>query len=431
MAGLPKTFDLSDVLLKVDRTFGGDAPDLTPAQTLFPYQAEALPRILASKRLIIADVPGLGKTPMVCAAIAMKRESALVICPAGVQGVWRAMVNVWAPGMVSRVRSISYNAFSLLSKEAQHNLVRGVGILVLDEAHYLSDTTAKRTLDILGPTGVARIAPVVWAITGTPMQRHAGQLYPLLRGMWPDQIKVREKQWQKSFCKTRLRQIRPGRYREQIVGSKNVELLEERLKPFMLRRTYEDVGNQLPDTIRIYNPIELPVQLRRNFGEPTSPTRLIGEAKMHAVVQTISEDMTEGSFKRPFILAYHHSVLDYADRQLRMAHPKARFFRIDGTTPPYIRDRMVADFQSERGPAIFLAQIQAVETGITLTNADRVEIIESTWNGAKDDQAIARVVRTGQKNKVLTRIHFVPDSIDAKMIHRQMVQRQDRLAAGL
>lgn len=402
-----------------------------PVQTLFPYQAEALPRILASKRLIIADVPGLGKTPMVCAALSMKREPALVICPAGVMGVWRAMLNVWAPEMVKQVRIISYTSFGLLSKESQQDLMRGVGVLVLDEAHYLSNTTAKRTIDILGPQGVARSAPVVWAITGTPMQRHAGQLYPLLRGLWPDQIKVREKQWQKAFCKTQLRQIRPGKYTEQIVGSKNVELLEGRLKPFMLRRTYEEVGHQLPDTIRIYNPIELPQHIRWEFGEPTSPTRLIGESKMSTAVHTISCDMAEGSFERPFILAYHHSVLDYADRQLRMAHPNARFFRIDGTTPPLIRDRMVADFQIARGPAIFIAQIQAVETGITLTNADRVEIIESTWNSAKDDQAIARVIRTGQKSKVLTRIHFVPDSIDAKMIHRQMVQRQDRLAAGL
>lgn len=407
---------------------------------LFQYQQDALPRILSSRRLIIGDEPGLGKTPMVlCAAAELLRGEpaarAVVICPASAVGVWKAMWPVWADDL--RMMIFSYG--EVLHRPAfmeaiAHDSTR---LVILDEAHYLSNPEAKRTLLLLGPNSPVREKAYVWALTGTPMQRHAGQLYPLLRGLWPDDIQIKYARWKEAFCVVQKRRLN-GKLVEHIKGSKNLDSLNAMLPAFILRRTYDDVGVELPEIVRTYTPVDIDIddipydvpKYAPKFGDP-SPLKRVGEIKAPYAVKAILEDIENGTVKRPLVFAWHTSVLDEV---VKACNGQAiRVFRIDGSTPQKDRDFQVAAFQAmkEDEIGVFVAQIAAVETGVTLTNADRVELIESSWNHARDDQAIARAHRTGQKRPLLVRFWFLPASIDGAVLTKHMMQRQDRLQLSL
>lgn len=402
-------------------------------ETLFDYQREMLPRIADSDRLIIADEPGLGKTPMVLRALAMYfanrptlERTVTIICPLSAVPVWLAMARVWLPGHMNIKLDVA--TYGVATRATPKHPIRTPQVLILDEAHYLANPEAQRTVAILGPKGFARTVPVVWALTGTPMQRHAGQLYPLLRGLWPDTFKVTWKQWREVFCTTK--QVRRGRKLvEQITGSKNLDRLKPALAKFMIRRTYADVKSQLPELVRIYQPVHIAEQTRP-VTTVFAPPRELGLAKVEPCLDAIIRDLQDGVIKRPLIFAWHIDVIWDIVNRLRADNYIVDV--ITGETPSLRRELVVKQFQGGAVDThILVCQIAAMETGVTLTAADRVEIIESSWNHSRDDQAIARAHRTGQEKSLIARIWYADGTMDGAVMAAHRVQRRDRQALGI
>jgi len=73
---------------------------------------------------------------------------------------------------------------------------------------------------------------------------------------------------------------------------------------------------------------------------------------------------------------------------------------LHGGTPPHHRDRMVARFQGEDGPPLFLLSLKAGGTGLNLTAARHVFHFDRWWNPAVEDQATDRAFRIGQTRDV-------------------------------
>ncbi|KAL2941812.1 Protein CHROMATIN REMODELING 24 [Bienertia sinuspersici] len=76
------------------------------------------------------------------------------------------------------------------------------------------------------------------------------------------------------------------------------------------------------------------------------------------------------------------------------------FLRIDGTTKASDRLKIVDEFQEGRGPPIFLLTSQVGGLGLTLTNADRVIVVDPAWNPSTDNQSVDRAYRIGQKKDI-------------------------------
>jgi len=90
---------------------------------------------------------------------------------------------------------------------------------------------------------------------------------------------------------------------------------------------------------------------------------------------------------------------------------------LHGGTPKKQRDAMVARFQGETEPSVFILSLKAGGTGLNLTAANHVIHVDRWWNPAVEDQATDRAFRIGQRKDVQVRkfvcVGTVEERIDA------------------
>ena len=113
-------------------------------------------------------------------------------------------------------------------------------------------------------------------------------------------------------------------------------------------------------------------------------------AKLDLLIDRLETASSEGH--RSLVFSQWTSLLDKVEP--RLAAAGLDHVRLDGTT----RDRaaVVARFQAEDGPPVFLISLRAGGTGLNLTAADHVFLLDPWWNPAVEDQAADRAHRIGQ-----------------------------------
>ncbi|GAB2229071.1 hypothetical protein Droror1_Dr00023206 [Drosera rotundifolia] len=96
------------------------------------------------------------------------------------------------------------------------------------------------------------------------------------------------------------------------------------------------------------------------------------------------------------------------------------YLRIDGTTKAADRLKIVNDFQEGRGSPIFLLTTQVGGLGLTLTNADRVIVVDPAWNPSSDNQSVDRAYRIGQTKDVIVYRLMTCGTIEEKIYRKQI-----------
>ncbi|GAA0156845.1 damaged DNA-binding protein [Lithospermum erythrorhizon] len=96
------------------------------------------------------------------------------------------------------------------------------------------------------------------------------------------------------------------------------------------------------------------------------------------------------------------------------------FMRIDGTTKASDRLKIVNDFQEGRGASIFLLTSQVGGLGLTLTNADRVIVVDPAWNPSTDNQSVDRAYRIGQNKDVIVYRLMTSGTVEEKIYRKQV-----------
>jgi len=145
---------------------------------LAPHQREGALRVLYTLQrrggVILADEPGLGKS-YVALAVAVEYESAgsstLIVCPAGLTGQWRRLLDRFA---------VSAQVCSQESPDLQRG--RAVDLLIVDEAHHFRNPSTDRFRDLAPSTTGARIL----LITATPLCNSRRDVLELLKWIVPD-----------------------------------------------------------------------------------------------------------------------------------------------------------------------------------------------------------------------------------------------------
>jgi SNF2 family DNA or RNA helicase len=105
------------------------------------------------------------------------------------------------------------------------------------------------------------------------------------------------------------------------------------------------------------------------------------------------------------------------------------FLYLDGSTPPTERRESVKKFQNDEHYRVFLISLKAGGTGLNLTAADYVYLVDPWWNPAVEQQAIDRTHRIGQVNHVFAYKMICKDSIEEKILLLQA--KKKALAADL
>ena len=139
--------------------------------------------------------------------------------------------------------------------------------------------------------------------------------------------------------------------------------------------------------------------------------------QVELLVESVEEVVAEG--RKGLVFSQGTSLLDRVEPALKKA--KLNFVRLDGST----RDRqdVVDSFQSPDGPPVFLISLKAGGTGLNLTAADHVFLLDPWWNPAVEEQAADRAHRIGQDKPVMVYRLVSEGTVEERILELQERKR--------
>ncbi len=403
------------------------------ADALFPYQQAGAEFLALVGRGLLADDMGLGKSAQaIAAAKELGARRVIVVCPASLVENWRREFKRFWPEYNGGLLVTSYNKAGGLGGAARAD------VLILDEVHYLKNRGALRTQAIFGEKcdgrgGLVELATHVFCLTGTPTPNDPSELWPLARAVFPEAIpnpKIPGKPMSYTpFVARYCKRVHNG-FGFKIVGGKNLAELKQRIAPFVLRRKKEEVLQDLPsirfDTLALEGKVVYPPDARDESWavakildekgvdglkdlapHVASLRRVTGLAKVGPVVEWVRNWLDAGGSKI-VLFAHHKEVIVELLAGLRDYLPVA----VTGAASSNARQASVDLFQNDADCRVFVGQLQAAGTGLTLTAASDLLFVETSWVPADNQQAAMRIHRIGQRNACLVRVAALAGSID-------------------
>ncbi len=436
-------------------------------ETPYPFQLVGAEWLATKKHAFLADDMGLGKScQAIRAADILGLEDILVICPANCCPNWIREFKRFSPmdRPITVIESgkdpipahggvviISYDLAVVLATELKTKIWDAV---ILDEAHYLKERTAKRTRAIYGrgakTPGIILNAQHVWRLSGTPAPNDAGELWAHL---YFGDIKV-DNHWDFvfHFC-TGF----DSTYGFKISGHKNTEELKALIKPFMLRRTKAQVAPELP-ALRIQEVIVDATPLNLDPAEQAviteeertlrialaslhggDPTQTLGSLnqslatlrrytamqKLPAILDILEDELRRDRKLKLVLFGVHRVIVE--DALARLAPFGA--VSLYGATPNKQRQKNINSFIDDPNCRVFIGNIDAAGTGIDGLQKASCEVcfLEQTWVPATNAQAIMRVHRNLQLHPVRVRVFMLPESTD-QQVQAALVRKVKELA---
>jgi superfamily II DNA or RNA helicase len=406
---------------------------------------------------VLADDMGLGKTVQTLAHLMIEKAAgrldkpALIVCPTSVMPNWRSEAEKFAPslrvlplhGLTRKARfpeipahDLVLTTYPLLARDHEVLTRHEWHVVVLDEAQTIKNPNSATTRQALRLRAAQRLC-----LSGTPLQNHLGELWSLFDFLAPGFLGA-----QQSFR---------ARYRTPIEkhgDQERAELLARRVRPFLLRRTKQEVVAELPPKTEITDQVELEdgqraiyeairlamhekvkaaigskglarsgivvldalLKMRQACCDPrllklqaVSKSKA-GSAKMDRLMDMLSIMLDEG--RRVLLFSQFTEMLALIEERLRA--DKIEYVLLTGDT----RDRAtpVRRFQDGEVP-LFLISLKAGGVGLNLTAADTVIHYDPWWNPAVEDQATDRAYRIGQDKPVFVHRLVTLGTIEEKM----------------
>ena len=432
---------------------------------LRPYQLDGFRwlHFLASHELngILADDMGLGKTVQTLAYLAtLPRRGknalpSLIVAPTSVIANWSLEAERFTPKLKTLLlqgpdrkalfeqipkNHLVLTSYPLLHRDRETFLAQDWNTIILDEAQYIKNPK----------THAAQVACELksqhrFCLSGTPMENHLGELWSLMRFTMPGYLGD-----QKNFTSQIQRPIEKG---EDPTIQRS---LNRRLAPLLLRRTKDEVAQDLPAKTELLHHITLSkkesdlyesvratmdkrvrdalaakglakshivildalLKLRQICCHPSllkieSAKKVTAASKMTFLTTSLlPELLAEG--RRILLFSNFTSVLAIIEKQLKES--KTPYLKLTGQTKN--RADLVKKFQSEDIP-IFLISLKAGGTGLTLTAADTVIHYDPWWNPAAENQATDRAHRIGQTKPVFVHKLICQGSIEDHILTLQ------------
>ena len=394
---------------------------------LYRYQEEGASFLSMRRHALLADEMGLGKTVQaIIAAGILGVEKLVVICPAIARSNWRRELEQWNYSGEAVIESYDKS----IRPSFEHTIRTYVpDLMILDEAHYLKNPKSQRTRTLYGKgctgNGLIRYAKRVWLLSGTPMPNNASELWPMMHAMFG--LRLNWWNYIRHYCRYEITS-----YGLKISGNRNVEELKEILKPHVLRRRQEHVLDDLPamtwETVTIdpedasRKPDETAEALSvrqainsdREFSSiiqnPVLATlrREVGLAKAAPAAKLVKDELQRMEYQKIFIVAYHRDVIGSLAESLKDFGAVI----VTGGTPSGKRQVLIDRFQVDPQCRVFIGQITAAGTAVSLTATNQVLFVETSWSPGDLVQAAKRCHRIGQKRPVFVRILALSDSLD-------------------
>ena len=443
--------------------------------TLRPYQLEGYAWLAnlwdAGLGGVLADDMGLGKTIQTLAMLERARAAgeldttpALVVAPTSVLGVWAREAAQFAPELKVKVlaetsKKRGTDVAEEIQRDAPHVVVTSYAVarldadafhacgwraLILDEAQMVKNHTSQ-TFQAVKKIG----APFGLAISGTPLENSVMDVWSLFNLVAPGLFPRPEE-----FIRRYRKPIEQG---EGHVATDALKGLQRRIGPLMLRRRKGEVAPDLPEKQvqrvdvamspqheRVYkrhlrreqqrlmgllkdpdaNRVEILAALTRLRRLALDPALVDDEfagrsvsRKVETVVQQLAEIAAEGH--RALVFSQFTDFLAIVREAAADAGVSTTY--LDGSTRN--RQQVVDEFKSGEADAFFIS-LKAGGTGLTLTEADYVIVLDPWWNPAAEDQAIDRAHRIGQTKHVMVYRYVSAGTIEEKVMELQEKKRK-------
>ena len=150
---------------------------------------------------------------------------------------------------------------------------------------------------------------------------------------------------------------------------------------------------------------------------PTGDAPLLGSSKVTRLINALEDAVADGH--KALVFSQWTSLLDLIEPHLTGA--KIAFNRLDGTTKD--RAAVVNQFQAPDGPPVMLLSLKAGGTGLNLTAADHVFLVDPWWNPAVEEQAADRAHRIGQDRPVMVYRLVARDTVEERILVLQDAKR--------
>ena len=389
----------------------------------YEHQKTAIEKLLGNDKFILADDMGVGKTTSgTIAALESGAKKVLIICPATLKFNWKREIENYTKEKIGIVEGkkwedgkfviINYDIlknFHSLKKEDEINKIMDCGfeLVIVDEAHYISNGKAQRTKLV---NDIVKKVGKVWLLTGTPMTSRPMNYYNLLR-IVESRVAKNWVGYVRRYCDG-FQINRGGRKIWLTNGASNLEELRERTKQKVLRRLKEEILD-LPD--KIITPIFLELkssEYEKEVGdyldwasENQNQGLTIQLNKLMKIRQLIAHEKLKNTFelieqcleqdKKVIVFTnFTEPLMEIWSKYKKVAVP------LYGQMKKEQRQESVDRFQTDPKVKVFVSNIVAGGVGITLTEAEVVIFNDLSFVPAIMAQAEDRAFRIGQKKNV-------------------------------
>lgn len=373
---------------------------------LMPFQEEGAAWLCQTQRAVLADEMGLGKTAQAISALhgLIQRGDAylpfLVICPKSLLLTWMKEFRIWAPDLAISLLLPSQSASEFVWRERPmraHGVVTSYeqlrqhgkrmattnySVVVCDEAHRLRNHTSAlhkslRKLD----------SRKLWLLTGTPIERDAGDFLNLLS------------------------LLEPTRFSRRLVDIPDVSI-RSMASPYILRRERDTVLDQLPEHSTTEELLSLTDAQSARYKEllrepdPNALSKLQrllalcdldpvsgASSKIDRLLEILSEVRARG--QKAIVFSHKLAPLHVLEDRIAESSDEQRSYFLSGKISLGARESIIGQWRSDpRG--VLLASLQVAGEGLTLTEANWVIFLNQWWNPSSNAQARDRVRRIGQ-----------------------------------
>ncbi len=411
---------------------------------------------------ILADEMGLGKTLQTLAFLLSLREQGLaqgpdlVVVPRSLLFNWAREAETFAPGLRVLVYAgarrpdpaafdrydLVLTTYGIVRREAQALAGRSFHVLVLDEAQAIKNPLTKAARSVRRLQARFRLA-----LTGTPVENTTLELWSIFAAVLPGLLGSLE-----AFKRSFALPI------EQHGDREAARRLRRLVAPFLLRRTKDQVTPELPPRTEQVMYAEMTAPQREVYRKVREVYRakLLGlldgrteeaQLRMHVLEgllrlrqlanhpALVDPDYRGGSGKVALLFTLLETVVEEGHKALvysqfvemlrllgeEMERRGWAYAYLDGRT----RDRQaqVERFQTDPRVPLFLISLRAGGTGLNLTAARYVFLLDPWWNPAVERQAADRIHRIGQDKPVFVYKLIASDTVEEKILDLQTRKR--------
>ncbi len=410
---------------------------------------------------ILADEMGLGKTIQALTVLDMNRVEGvphIVICPKSLIYNWENEVKKYYPHMKvlivdndsdKRKRLIAeiegydivITSYSMLQKDYVEyiDVNAKFNYAILDEAHYVKNM---KTLS----SKAVRLIPARRKVllTGTPLENNLDELYGTFELIMPGYLGSKLE-----FRRDFVSKVE----RNNMIA---LEILQAKIRPFILRRTKKEVLKELPDKqeqivynemtnkqVAVYSEVlnrvkdevnklvqtqgfdrsriqvlSALLKLRQVCNHPSLiDDTFKGEQDISGKYNQFLELLTEviEGGEKVLVFSQFTSMLNIFEKDLN--EKGITFVRLDGSTKN--RQEVVDRFNDDDDIKVFLISLKAGGVGLNLTSASAVFLYDPWWNPMAEQQAVDRAHRIGQTKKVNIYKFITKNSIEEKILKLQ------------